>query len=374
MYILYIYCILYIHSILSLIYLQKRGTRTAFYTGYGIILPLAACAPFFLLEYLQVRNKTLKCSLGTSGAIPFFRCLEAMYGTSPHTVEHSVRTYMEYYTALTHFEWNPKTKTRRLLTIREAWDCLVRTASHFHLLSLVVSIGLHCNFSLFDSPVVVNEYHITWDLLRPAHLANSYFMAVAVFLHISTTFELASLPDNLQGYYTQPIFHNPLFCSRSPSDFWGRRWNMTIHRMVKHGVFLPAQKYLPVSVAMLLAFLGSGLIHEYCWATMFYNFRDMHNADGVCVADDCYHPRPFKVLAFFLYNAVLVLLEKQLGGSKSWIAKTTRSWPTPLVSTLVVLLSLPVAHWFYGDWAMGGYMREFAIGYVYDVTWKEPLS
>ena len=44
---------------------------------------------------------------------------------------------------------------------------------------------------------------------------------------------MAAFGENFQGYATAPVFLNPLFASTSPSDFWGRKWNLTIHRNLK---------------------------------------------------------------------------------------------------------------------------------------------
>lgn len=128
--------------------------------------------------------------------------------------------------------------------------------------------------------------------------------------------------------------------------------------MLKHCVFLPAKQFFPTPVCIVLAFVFSGLLHDYAWTLMFYHYDYMKDENGICHADNCYHPITFKVTAFFLWNAMIMLLEKKLGHLFSF----TRSWPAFFVSTLVVMTALPVSHWFMGDWAVGGYFKEFALG------------
>lgn len=56
-----------------------------------------------------------------------------------------------------------------------------------------------------------------------------------------------------------------------------------------------------------------------------------------------------------------MLLDKPIGklAPVQWMA---RNLPTVVVSTLVVLTVLPVAHWFSGDWIVGQYFRDSSRG------------
>lgn len=150
-----------------------------------------------------------------------------------------------------------------------------------------------------------------------------------------------------------------MFTSRSPSQFWGQKWNLLIHRTLKHGVFLPARQRCGATPAILLSFLASGLLHEYCWSLIFYDPHADHwdPAPGPCPA--CFRPRWLKVTLFFALSAGMLLLERPVG---SYVGPVTKHWPTPLVATLLLSLVLPVSHLFTGDWAVGGYFSDFAIG------------
>jgi hypothetical protein len=129
-----------------------------------------------------------------------------------------------------------------------------------------------------------------------------------------------------------------------------------VHRILKHGTFLPARQFFSKEIAIALTFLASGLLHEYSWSLVFYHHTSMHDETGTC--PDCFTPYPFKLTAFFLWNGFIMLLERPIGKYFGF----TASWPTPVVCTLMLLTSLPVSHWMIGDWAVGRYYTDFAIG------------
>ena len=170
---------------------ERRGTTLSYVIGYGVLMPTVLCIPYYLLEIFDVRNKSLKLAMGQVATLVFFRCIEAMHGTAPLTVETSLRTYVEYYTSLTPFEWDPKTKTRRKITTQELLQCLWRTLSHFHLVGIVLSVALHYNFQPFASNVILDDYHFGPELFSLAHMGNCYLMALLTFLILAMGFEMA---------------------------------------------------------------------------------------------------------------------------------------------------------------------------------------
>jgi Membrane bound O-acyl transferase family len=171
-------------------------------------------------------------------------------------------------------------------------------------------------------------------------------------------FEMTNFGENAKGYITKPTFLNPLWTSTSPTDFWGRKWNLMIHNILKGGVFLPARKFVSNRVAVLLSFVASGLLHDYVWAAIFYHHGHERDPD-TSVCSKCFSPVHLKLTAFFLWNGIVMLLEKPLGklAPFAWFAKL----PLPLLSTLVVLTALPVSHWYTGDWVVGGYFADFTL-------------
>jgi hypothetical protein len=338
---------------------QKRRTSAAYLLGWGIVVPLALYFPYVLIGTLQIHSKCIKIAARSSAFIVGFRTVEAIYETSPDTVETSLATYVTYYSTLLHFQWDPKMTTRRKITARELLSNVGLVVAVFHLLSLVLSFEMHYNFEPFSSSKVkLEEFHFNADLLSLAHLGNAYCLAVLTYLTLSFGMELTCLSEQLKGYYTSPVFLNPLFTSRSPSEFWGRKWNLIIHKILKHGAYRPArQLFAGPEAAVVLTFVVSGLVHDYTWSLMFYQHEHTRDADGRCV--DCFTPILFKLTAFFAWNGAVMLLERPLGPV---FQKYTRRLPTVLVSTLVMLTALPVSHWYSGDWAKGGYFHDLSIG------------
>jgi len=109
---------------------KRRGTIGSFILGWGIIIPASLYLPFYLLNvldlryvfrkskflrpqttwiyshlissfpYLFLRNKVMCLGSSTAMSVIFFRCIEAMYGTSPAFVELSKSNYIGYYGSL----------------------------------------------------------------------------------------------------------------------------------------------------------------------------------------------------------------------------------------------------------------------------------
>eukprot|EP00977_Amphora_coffeiformis_P003590 scaffold701_cov158-Amphora_coffeaeformis.AAC.18 len=129
-----------------------------------------------------------------------------------------------------------------------------------------------------------------------------------------------------------------MLLSRSVSEFWGKRWNLMIHRFLKHGVMRPAKKYYSTSVSIILAFVFSGLLHDYTWTVVFYH-HSQHECATCSDCDDCFDFKPLKVSIFFLYCGLCMLLERPLSPYLGFL----KSWPTPIVAQLVLLTGCPVS-------------------------------
>jgi Membrane bound O-acyl transferase family len=322
--------------------------------GWGIIIPLAVYVPYCILNAFDVQNRSVRMSTGSSAIIVAYRCVEAMYHTSPHTVEHNIFTYMVYYSSILHFQWNPSTQQRRPITIREL---LVNTGyfiCSWLLLSVLMSYAMHHKFLPFSSPIKdIQNFHFNSDIFDTGHIANMYLLAVLTYLTLSFGLEITSLGEQVKGYYTEPIFSNPLFTSRSPSDFWNRKWNNMIHTVLKYGTFYPAQQYMSNSMALFATFIMSGIIHEYIWSLIFYQHPDSD------VETTLYVPTVFKLTAFFAWNGIVMLFERPL---KPYVRPLTTKLPSLVASTLVVFTALPVAHWYVGDWAVGELFGHLSFG------------
>lgn len=339
--------------------IPNRGTMGAYLLGWGVIMPLSLWIPFEMLEALGVYNQILKLVPTTIPMSIFFRTIEAIYDTSPPVVESSLMNYCTYYTSTIHHIWDAKTNSRLRVTASEFLYNLLRVTYYFHWVSLSLSFMMHFDFSPFESPVVLDDFHFNLDLLKPAHIANTYLLCIHVYFHLLVGFELTNFGENVKGYRCKPTFKNPLWDSRSITDFWGCNWNLMIHNILKGGCFQPARKFVSTPVAVFISFAVSGLMHDYVWAVIFYHYRDQRDEKaGVCL--DCFTPTPLKLTAFFAWCGLCMVLERPLGKLPpfTWFSQFL---PVPILSTLVLLTALPVSHWYTGDWAMSGYFSDFAL-------------
>jgi len=185
-----------------------------------------------------------------------------------------------------------------------------------------------------------------------------FLPAVHTYFHLRFCFEFCQLAENLKGYAAKDPFRDPIWSSTSPRDFWGRRWNLVIHETLKRGAFEPCSQFLSRPLAMFIAFLMSGLLHEYSWSVTFYHHSHSRDEEtGTC--SDCYAMTVFKLTSFFVWNGVVMMLERPLRKYPpfSWISKHL---PIPIISTLVLSTALPVSHWFTGDWVVGGFFRDWS--------------
>lgn len=100
-------------------------------------------------------------------------------------------------------------------------------------------------------------------LLVEAHplLAGWIGMIGVIFILHFGLFHLLALTWQTAGVNVMPLMRNPARAC-SLADFWGRRWNTAFHEIVHRFTFRPLLKRTGATVAMLLVFLFSGLIHE----------------------------------------------------------------------------------------------------------------
>ena len=143
------------------------------------------------------------------------------------------------------------------------------------------------------------------------------------FFALSLGFNMCALANNMQGVSHHQLYCNPLFSSVSPSDFWGYRWNMAIHNTLKRGVFQPMRKagFSP-TLAVVAAFLSSGILHDYSWIIMFHPTVVQRDENGNCA--DCWAPIMGKQTVFFLWCGITMILERPIGklAFVQWAAKT----------------------------------------------------
>ena len=159
------------------------------------------------------------------------------------------------------------------------------------------------------------------------------------------------------GFEDVPMMLNPIFESSSVSEFWGRRWNMVIHGLLKRGVYKPIRTKYSRGVASIAAFLASGFFHEWLLAVVFYpDFED-----GSC-SPICYTPGYGRNTLFFIWNATLIALEYALSGAAIFQLFRTHL-PVTAVSLMVAMTALPAAHWFTNDYVRSDFFKDMQLGF-----------
>ena len=222
-------------AIIYTLIVKQRGTTQAYLVGWGVILPIALYLPFYFLELFDIRNKVVTLSSTTVMTVIFFRSIEAMYGTSPNNgvMESSLMNYVGYYSSVAPFVWDPKTGKRKSITVRQLVSSVVDSVATFLAVSLVLSVLIHYRYRPFDDPVHLTQLSVSVDMISKEHLLSSYCHAVLVYLTLKMGFDLTAFGENIKGYATDTIFDAPLTNSRSPTEFWTKRWNLMIQRFLK---------------------------------------------------------------------------------------------------------------------------------------------
>ena len=88
-----------------------------------------------------------------------------------------------------------------------------------------------------------------------------WFMLVAYF-SFSGLYDFISGFSMQSGIYFAEMFNSPL-TSRSPREFWGKRWNLYFRDVAHRNVFIPIGGSKRPVIAVALVFFISALMHEF---------------------------------------------------------------------------------------------------------------
>mmetsp|Transcript_13466 Transcript_13466/g.27484 ORF Transcript_13466/g.27484 Transcript_13466/m.27484 type:complete len:412 (+) Transcript_13466:135-1370(+) len=331
---------------------KKRGSVASYLVGYGVIIPAVLSFPYAIIKYLDIQNVMVRFVLYMPTLISF-RCLEAMHCSQDKApiAESSTSNYILYYSCLVEVKYDSKTEKPLKLTEIELARRLWRIVSQYFMLAGLYSLVMKHSFAPFDCPKEAHSLdHTIPDMLRLGHLGNNLIGAYLMYLTLSFSQSAVAFAINLFGFATVDVMRNPLLASTSPSDFWSRRWNQVIHSMLKRGVFKPVAQSFSRTLAVVAAFIASGLLHEYVWSFIFFQHDDV----------ETFTPGYGKSMLFFAWNGIVMVLENLISHWPIFqMMKSTL--PTPVITHLVLLLALPVGHLFTGDLIEGGYFSDFAV-------------
>lgn len=213
---------------------QNRRTASAYVLGWGICIPASMYLPFALLEFLDIRNRIICLSASILMTCVTFRCIEAMYNTSPAVVESSLFNYVAYYSSPVSFVWDEKKKCRKPADLSKVVSFAGEVLFYFLSASVVLSFVKHYDYQPFGGEITqYDKFHFGWELLSWQHLGNAYCHGLVVYLTLNTGFNLNALNEMIKGADVMIIFDSPFLKSRTPNDFWTERWNLMTGNLLK---------------------------------------------------------------------------------------------------------------------------------------------
>lgn len=193
------------------------------------VVALAACGlPFLLSE-----SKPIPRVLVAMVTWPIFaRMLRYAAG---HERPRGLHDFLQFLMIAAVVRWESPRRPDRA----RAWRCI---------LTAVVQSGL----------AIALIQGMRWlDLRHPVELVTAQ---IRIYLVVAAVFNVYETWLSLRGLDYDPPFDSP-FLSRTPAEFWARRWNTWIHAMLHQYVFLPCGGRRHPVRGTFAAFGASGIFH-----------------------------------------------------------------------------------------------------------------
>jgi hypothetical protein len=293
--------------------------------GYGVIL-FWLVVPGFCLDQIGLENCIVRFCAATIIPIPsLFRTLEAMY-SDRFTTKTTAGQFIQHYclpmrSKLVNGKTIPSTVWNKCSYL---WTTVVLTLllGCYQSVLLAVDIIPIYGKGPASTPPLLYNWH---SFLHLVFVKETLVVALLLQLYLSCFANgLLFLVAVFTGTVPEPFSDRPLLCSTSPADFWGRRWNLLIHRALKDGIFRPVLSLTGSKMLGVWAvFTASGLFHEHVLRVVFHKFPSAHGT----------------TLVFFWWHAILLLVEGYMGWPPSRL-------PWPLSTAITVLIGALPGHWF----------------------------
>ncbi|OEU19977.1 hypothetical protein FRACYDRAFT_181752 [Fragilariopsis cylindrus CCMP1102] len=351
----------------TIIQSKQTNTTHAYIVGWGLILPFWISYPVILLYFFDIRNCLFKFLVGCiAPVVCVFRTTECIYGFVPMYSTRSLQEFLFYYATIpivSRIKKKPKQHDDDNCAGSKKINHLIKFIGWLFLTGVLQSIlspypyfapfgginGSHRGYDGHGHDWYAVERYFTWQLY-----ANSSLQALLFQLYLTTYGEAMALVFTvLTGYEAEPVMDNPLLESTSPSDFWGRRWNLIVHTVLKNGVYKPVRKYFGRTTAVLTTFLTSGIFHEWILYVVF--------GSGNSQQQQLYQPIYGTCTVFFLWQAVLIGLELTVGKSYS-VCQVCKILPRPIKTSIIIFSGVMFAHFFLDPYIRRSFFDHGAIG------------
>ena len=177
-----------------------------------------------------------------------------------------------------------------------------------------------------------------WLVASLAAFADNWLAAVTIYLFLALVIDIGGVLVLAQGVEPIAGFNNPIFGSSSPSDMWGRRWNLQIHGILKRSCFLPLVKRgVPKQLAGFATFVASAAYHEL-------QFRFTFSGEYVWG----------RASLFFLLQGLLCVIEALAYHAIPAVSKAANAVPHALKCIATTLLMIATSELFVAIWREGG--------------------
>lgn len=328
--------------------IQSSSYHAKYLVGFGIIIPIALAMPFPFIEWFDIRALGLRLCLIAAPLSCTLKSLETIYGFTPEFATVSMKEFLMHFGFIMYPKRDHKTKQRIPTSRTSFWNCIRTLLIHAFKNGILYSLLIPCSFQPLTPSRPDTDVYVAIDANQ---LLNT--LLAATLLSLSLDFSMngvACIVQLVGGFQTENVVNDPILGSRSPSDFWGNRWNLLIHQGLKQGVYKPVRMSTGSrNLATIATFLASGVAHEYVWFVTFH--QNSHEQEK-------YIPMFGKSLLFFGWNGILLVVEHWVGRERWNVA--VEPMPRFLVSLSVVMFALPVGHLFTGDFRHGGYFESLA--------------
>mmetsp|Transcript_3160 Transcript_3160/g.5335 ORF Transcript_3160/g.5335 Transcript_3160/m.5335 type:complete len:411 (+) Transcript_3160:89-1321(+) len=319
---------------------KKIVWSTAF--TFLIALPSACYEPIYIIRLFEIHHIGLRMVLMTFPLVGGLRVLESYFGFTPDIPAKNFTNYLAYFSCPFIVKFDDDKQEPKRVSIEYFRQQFQIVGTYFIYTGLLMSLLWHYDWQLFELQSSVDSFdHSLSELMSWKNLLNNYFVALILSLGLKQSTAGVSLLYSLAfGYETQDVVLSPLTKSQSVSEFWGRQWNVAVHKGLKNGVYKPT-RYMTNSNVMgiFAAFVISGVMHEYVNLVIF-------SRTGI--------EFKWNYILFFGYNACLLFAEHMFR-SLEIVQGIVSKLPKPLITALVLCSALPFAHLFTGDWIVHGY-------------------